>query len=181
MVVVGKARGGILGTINFHAAASRSQEVNAVLTKYLRGGGGGGSRKSSAHQSKNYIPNTQSISSTAAACDQAWILVQVGPKFGPRWSRRRKSISRQRWPITQSLAPIRCPITQNLETHNVQCQALERYINLRPRRRIGLGMLGRVHPFLYFWGVAGIKICEGKATGVKISEMCKQRKGKRKS
>ena len=40
MVAVGKgkARGGILGTINFHAAASRSQEVNAVLTKYFREG-----------------------------------------------------------------------------------------------------------------------------------------------
>ena len=27
-----------MGTINFHAAASRSQEVNAVLTKYFREG-----------------------------------------------------------------------------------------------------------------------------------------------
>ena len=164
-----------MGTINFHAAASWSQEVNAVLTKYFRGVGvggweggrclvgGGGCR---AHRSKNYIPNTQSIFSTAAACDQAWRLVQVGPKIGPRWSRRRKSISGRRWPITQSLAPIRCPITQNLETHNVQCQALEGYINLRPRRSFGLVMLRRDHPFLYSIseGVAGIKVCKGKAS-----------------
>ena len=134
--------------------------------KIFQKGGGGVSRKSCAHQSKNYIPNTQSISSAAAACDQAWRLVQVGPKIGPRWSRRRKSISWRRWPITQSLAPIRCPITQNLETHNVQCQALEGYINLRPRRRIGLRVCwGGIAHFstLFLGGVDGIKICKGKA------------------
>ena len=65
----------------------------------------------------------------------------------PRWSRRRKSISWRRWPITQSLAPMRCPITQNLETHNVKCQALEGYINLRPRKKMDLVCWGGITHF----------------------------------
>ena len=71
------------------------------------GGGPGGSRKSCAHQSKNYIPNTQSISSAAAACDQA-TLVQA-PEVNL-------------WPaMANNTKPGAYKMPNNTESRNTQC------------------------------------------------------------